>query len=227
VMMLLILSCQVMEIHVLAIKKNILCLGDSLTREGSWLKFLTELTNSNSVTFNFINGGKNGRKSHQMLYPLKNVYTKKYKLEGIIIFIGVNDLNGLAHGTDAFDTTLSHIVNNISDVINESLKHFPTENVLLLSPCNINPSNLSSFALNHGYGTSGCAAGLKFLEDKLEMLAVKLSVHFLSLYNVVDSANYIDGVHLSIAGYHQVASAVATKIMHSRVFSGVYEAANN
>ena len=60
-------------------KKKILCLGDSLTREGSWIHFVEEHFGTSNLMF--INGGKNGRKSGQIFYPLVHTYTQQHKLE--------------------------------------------------------------------------------------------------------------------------------------------------
>jgi lysophospholipase L1-like esterase len=173
-----------------------------------------------------------------MLFPLTTVYAKQHHLDGIIIFIGVNDLSGsqsqsqsrsqsltqsqslVAEGSDVITATtaVSHILENVDSVIKESLKRIPNNNILLVSPCNINPRNLSKFALNHGYGSSGCLSGLKTLEVEYEKLAQKRNIHFLSLLHVVSPECYIDGVHLSKSGYEQIATAISDKIQQSKIF---------
>ena len=167
-----------------------------------------------------------------MLFPLTTVYAKQHHLDGIIIFIGVNDLSGsqsqsqslvaVAEGSDVMTATtttaVSHILENVDSVIKESLKRIPNNNILLVSPCNINPRNLSKFALNHGYGSSGCLSGLKTLEVEYEKLAQKRNIHFLSLLHVVSPECYIDGVHLSKSGYEQIATAISDKIQQSKIF---------
>ena len=98
-----------------AAKKNILCLGDSLTREGSWIRFVANYfsLSSRKEKLIFINGGKNGRKSSELLYPLVHTYSKQHKLDGIIIFIGVNDLNNLVEDLGHYNTTIKHVLDNI------------------------------------------------------------------------------------------------------------------
>jgi lysophospholipase L1-like esterase len=164
----------------------------------------------------FINGGKNGRKSSQLLYPLQHVFVDD--LDGIILFIGVNDLNNIEADTPQFNAVMKHILNNVSMVIQVSLKRFSANNILLLAPCNVIPSNLSSFNLKHGYGASGCAAGLKHLNVYFEKLASQHFVHFLSLYGLINETNYVDGVHLNKAGYQQIASAISIKILSDHLF---------
>lgn len=197
-------------------KKKILCLGDSLTREGSWIHFVEEHFGTSNLMF--INGGKNGRKSGQIFYPLVHTYTQQHKLDGIVLFIGVNDFNNLKSNSISFNRTVADVLKNMSKVVEASLQLFPKNNIFLLAPCNINPANMSSFALNHGYGTSGCAAGLSSLNKLYEKLAEQYSIHFLSLYAIVDRVNYVDGVHLSRAGYKQVAAAISGKIESDGIF---------
>jgi lysophospholipase L1-like esterase len=77
---------------------------------------------------------------------------------------------------------------------------------------------MSVFASKHGYGTSGCAAGLKYFHTYFEILALNNSVYFLSLFHIVDPDNYIDGIHLNREGYHQIASAITGKIESANMF---------
>ena len=199
--------------------KNILCLGDSLTREGSWIYYVSNSIQSyRKENITFINGGKNGRKSNQLMYPFRDKYMKQYKLDGLILFIGVNDLNNLEVNSLLFNKTLAFIMNNVSAIIEDTRVLFGPNNILLLAPCDVNRANMSSFAIKHGYNSSGCAAGLKFLHGALEKIALKLSINFLSLYNKASLSNIVDGVHLSEQGYKQIGEAISEKIKTAGIF---------
>jgi lysophospholipase L1-like esterase len=175
---------------------DIVCLGDSITHAGGWLKAVGE----KSPKMKLLNYGRPGRKTSDT--KLNDAVIKKVKVaDWWFIFLGVNDLqNGDANKVAA-------AVEHMSQLIDKIREKFPRTKVLILAPCGINVKTMAEENLRKGYNEK-CATALTQLEKEYEKLAKKKDARFISLLNAVSPENYLDGLHPNPAGHQEMAGAI-------------------
>lgn len=183
------------------IKGQVVCFGDSITHGAhvnghSWVYFL----NKEHSNIDFINAGRNGRKTSDKLellpvlkkYPHANYY---------LIFLGVNDLK---NGDLAM---VNQCVINMNWMINQIKRKDPKAKILILAPTDINLKTMSKINVRKKYNENTKWA-LRILRNKYQKLAKTDGVKFFSLLHVVSKPNYVDGLHPDIKGQKQIAKAV-------------------
>lgn len=187
--------------HVEDIHGKVVCFGDSITHgakvEGhSWVYFL----NKNHPEINFVNAGRNGRKTAdkmELLPVLKNNPDANYYL----IFLGVNDLK------DGTEQMVNDCVNNMQWMINKIRLTNADANILILAPTDINLKTMAPINVRKKYNEN-TKESLVMLKNRYKKLADKNSVEFLSLLDTVSPPNYVDGLHPDTTGQKQIADAV-------------------
>ncbi|MCM8527847.1 MAG: GDSL-type esterase/lipase family protein [Lentisphaeraceae bacterium] len=178
--------------------EKVLCFGDSITHDGKWLQMVTEKT-----SYEFINCGRSGRRVSQAYKELLP-YLKKYTGSKIIILLGVNDLPARDRRPDK--VKVDSCVEGMKEVVNELLKGYKPENIILLGPCKVNPKTMSSVNLKKGYHVIN--EMLKDLNQKYSELAQKKGIKFYSLENVVSPENLPDGLHPDENGDKEIANFI-------------------
>lgn len=181
--------------------RTVVCFGDSITHGAkvgghSWVCLLAMERKS----FDFINEGRNGRKTsdREQILPV----LRKYRNAGMfIIFLGVNDLK------DGNDSMVENCVVNMEWMIDEIRKNNQATKIVILAPCKISVKTMSPLNVRKKYNgnTERC---LVKLERKYRDLAGRESVGFISLLRVVSPRNYVDGLHPNLAGQEEIANAV-------------------
>ena len=180
---------------------TIVCFGDSITHGAkvnghSWVYLLSK----EHAGINFVNEGRNGRKTadRKELLPVLRKYKKA---EAFLIFLGVNDLK------DGNDSMVANCVTNMEWMINKIRNSNPRAKIVILSPCEINLRTMSPLNVRKKYNMNTEMA-LVALEKSYRRLAKEESVEFISLLRVVSPANYADGLHPNAAGQQEIAAAV-------------------
>lgn len=183
------------------IKGKILCFGDSITY-GAFVRGYAwdDLLNKKSDSLFVVNAGRKGRKTsdkEELLPVLRENLDAKY----VLIFLGVNDLK------DGNDSLVNGCIDNITWMINKIKEEIPLAKIVLLAPTGINLKTMSEINVKKNYNLNTEKSLVK-LESKYKALALKESVGFISLLNVVSPENYVDGLHPNKEGQREIADAV-------------------
>ena len=183
------------------IEGTIVCFGDSITHGAkvnghSWVYFLSK----EHKDVNFINAGRNGRKTSdkkELLPVLKQYPDADY----YIIFLGVNDLK------NGNDSMVNQCVENMEWMINKIKETDKKTKIVILAPTDINLNTMSQLNVNKKYNENTKSSLVK-LEKKYKELAKENDLGFISLLKTVSSPNYVDGLHPDEKGQQQIADAI-------------------
>ena len=180
---------------------KVVCFGDSITHGAkvdghSWVYFL----NKNHSQINFVNAGRNGRKTadkKELLPVLKENPDANYYL----IFLGVNDLK------DGTEQMVKDCVENMQWMIDKNRQTNKDAHILILTPTDINLKTMAPINVRKKYNEN-TKQSLVMLKNRYKKLADKNSIQFLSLLHTVSPPNYVDGLHPNVTGQKQIANAV-------------------
>jgi len=183
------------------IKGTVVCFGDSITHGAkvdghSWVYLLSK----EHKEVNFINAGRNGRKTSDKkeLLPV----LKKYpQADYYLIFLGVNDLK------NGNDSMVNQCVKNMDWMINKIKDTNKKAKIVILAPTDINLNTMSQLNVNKKYNANTRSSLIK-LEMKYKELAKDNNLGFISLLKTVSPPNYVDGLHPDEKGQQQIADAV-------------------
>jgi len=180
---------------------TVVCFGDSITHGAkvnghSWVYLLAKEHKS----VNFINAGRNGRKTSDKkeLLPVLNKYPDA---DYYIIFLGVNDLK------NGNDSMVNQCVENMEWMINKIKDTDKKAKIVILAPTDINVNNMSQLNVNKKYNENTKSSLVK-LEMKYKELAKEDKIGFISLLKTVSPPNYVDGLHPDEKGQQQIADGV-------------------
>ena len=181
---------------------KVVCFGDSITHGAhvdghSWVYFLEQDHGSSA---DFINAGRNGRKTSDKL-ELLPVLKKNPNANYYLIFLGVNDLK---NGTDAM---VDDCVKNMKWMIAQIQKTDPKAKIVILAPSNINLKTMAQYNVRKKYNEN-TQKSLYKLEKRYKELAKEDHLGFISLLHTVSPPNYVDGLHPDIKGQKQIAAKV-------------------
>lgn len=185
-----------------SIHGEVVCFGDSITHGAhvnghSWVYFLNQ-EHHNGV--NFINEGRNGRKTSDKL-ELLPVLKKYPHADYYLIFLGVNDLkNGNAE-------MVNHCVENMKWMISKIHEADAKAKIVILAPSDINLKTMSGINVRKKYNEN-TKRSLVELELRYKKLAKEENLGFISLLHSVSKPNYVDGLHPDIKGQKQLAATV-------------------
>lgn len=180
---------------------QVVCFGDSITHGAhvnghSWVYFLNE----EHKKINFVNEGRNGRKTSDKL-ELLPVLQKYSHANYYLIFLGVNDLK---NGDEAM---VNSCVVNMKWMIGKIKEADPEARIVILAPSDINLKTMSQINVRKKYNEN-TRRSLFELERRYKKLAKEEGAGFISLLHVVSKPNYVDGLHPDIKGQKQIAAAV-------------------
>ena len=181
--------------------------GDSITADGAWIDSINSMEQDK---FEMINLGRNGRTASQIPNEIPKFLRRKQSngSDVFVIFLGINDLPH--HG----DETVSKIMENINDGIVRAKRHYGN-NVILISPCNVNSKMLSEASPKyHVY--KNLEPLVKELDNKYKLLAKEHEILFISMLKVVGKKNYWDGLHPNKKGHDEISKAVWKKIKNHK-----------
>lgn len=182
-------------------RPKVVCFGDSITHGAlvdghSWVWYL----NHDHQTYDFINEGRNGRKTSDTseLLPVLQAYPHAAYY---MLFLGVNDLKD---GTPAL---VQQCVDHMQWMIDQIRAVDGSARIILLSPSDISLGHMSVLNQQKKYNEH-THESLQTLEHAYRKLARNNHLRFISLLHVVSPSNYVDGLHPNPMGQQQIAAAV-------------------
>lgn len=187
------------------ISGTVVCFGDSITHgakvEGkSYVYYLSR----NHPNVNFVNAGRNGRKTSDKKQILP-VLEEHPDADYFLIFLGVNDLK------DGTPEMVDGCVENMDWMIKQVKQTNSETKIVIIAPTDINLNTMDSVNVRKKYN-SNTKQSLVLLRDRYQQLAKEDSVEFISLLDVVTQPNYVDGLHPNRKGQQEIAGAVWEKL---------------
>jgi arylsulfatase A-like enzyme/lysophospholipase L1-like esterase len=179
--------------------QRVLCLGDSITRDGGWVRVVGELPGIETI-----NAGLGGRRAFQAVTALADAMKEHPEANRLVLFLGVNDLP--ARDPRPGPVKVAEVVRHMEQALDLALERFLPGDIVLVAPCNVNPETLSDVNLAKGYQVTPPL--LASLEQEYRQLATRKGIWFLSLLRVVSAENYTDGLHPDAQGHAEIARAV-------------------
>jgi lysophospholipase L1-like esterase len=193
-----------------AAKTKIVCLGDSITLgEGvrNEENFISLLGAANPG-WETVNDGRSGWSTATYLERKQQVVPAIPENAGIIlILLGTNDI---LHGhADDSVARVSRQMDQLTDLIH---KRVPKAEIVLLTPTNVFPSDLSGRLRGAGFGEKS-PQDLKLIGNALRDLADRKGYRCVDLYQAVTAGNTLDGVHPNAAGHRQIKDAIVKALL--------------
>jgi lysophospholipase L1-like esterase len=183
-------------------KIKIVCFGDSITHgAGVEGKGWVEKLSARFDNINFVNAGRNGRKTSD-LDELQPVIDGNRDADYFIIMLGVNDLK------NGNDSLVANCVRNVDSMLSQIKSEIPSAKVIIASPCNINLETMNEINRKKLYNEATQASLIK-LNEEYKKLAERRSAGFIQLYGKVSPENFWDGLHPNEKGHEEIADAVA------------------
>ncbi len=124
----------------------------------------------------------------------------------IIIFsIGVNDTQNI-NGEDK--VCLEAFINNIITIINSAKKY--TDNILFIGLTKVDESKIEFFPWNK----DKCYSDSKIIlfDFVLKEICLENNVDYIDAYDLLESKDLFDGLHLNANGQHKVCNKIKSKI---------------
>jgi acyl-CoA thioesterase I len=186
-------------------KTKVVCVGDSITL-GEGVKkeenFVSLLGAGNS-RWEMVNFGRSGWSTSAYLDRRQQVVAAIPQDTGmILILLGTNDLLD-SRG----DGTAAKVARQIDRLTDEIHRRVPKAEIVLLTPVNVFPPNLSLRLRRAGFGENS-PQRLKLIGSALCDLAKRKGYRCVDLYQTVTAGQTLDGVHPNAAGHRQIKDAI-------------------
>jgi lysophospholipase L1-like esterase len=200
IFILLLLSCAAD-----AAKTTVVCLGDSITLGEGVRKEenFVSLLGAANPRWETVNHGRSGWSTSTYLERKQQfVSAIPENARTILVLLGTNDI--LYGYTDNSVARVARQMDELTDLIHQRA---PTAEIVLLTPINVFPADLSVRLRRAGFGEKS-PEYLKRIGDALRDLANRKGYRCVDLYLVVTAGNTLDGVHPNAAGHRQIKDAI-------------------
>jgi lysophospholipase L1-like esterase len=188
-----------------ASKTKVVCIGDSITLGEGVEKeenFVSLLGAGNS-RWETVNRGRSGWSTSAYLDGRQAVISAIPADAGmILVLLGTNDAR-----TDRTEGTAARVARQIDQLTDLIHERASKAEIVLMTPMNLFPANLSERLRRAGYGEES-PLYVKLIGDALLDLANRKGYRSVDLYPVVTAGNTVDGVHPNAAGHRQIRDAI-------------------
>jgi len=181
--------------------------GDSITAATSLPpaeRWVDRVAAASGGTLRLVNEGRGGRTS-AALADFEQALARTPDARLVIIVLGTNDLK------QAPADVAERLAANLGRMVDLAATKLPQARVVLGSPYNINPANLSGFWRKLDLGDS-TPARVEAMRDAVKALAAARKLGFIDLTGVIPAASLPDGIHPDAAGHAAIAVAVGAAL---------------
>jgi acyl-CoA thioesterase I len=193
-------------------KTKVVCVGDSITL-GEGVKSdenFVSLLGAGHSNWATVNQGRSGWSTSTYLARRQaTISAIPADADMILVLLGTNDLLG-GHTVDIVANVASQI-DQLTDLIHQRA---PKAEIVLMTPVNIFPRDLSERLRRAGFGEQS-PVYLKRMGDALRDLADRKGYRSVDLYSAVSADNTLDGVHPNAAGHRQIKEAILEALTHA------------
>ncbi|MCH8475385.1 MAG: SGNH/GDSL hydrolase family protein [Opitutales bacterium] len=176
--------------------KSYLCFGDSITQNGGWIDLLNKTKQGR-----FLNGGQSGRQAQNGPKEFPPLLAAHPEANHLLLFLGINDLP--SRDPRPGPARIAAAVEGLRQCIEHALPVIRPENIILLTPCGLDPDAMSEINLGKGYHEA--LPLLKPYAEALKKLALEKNLRFLNLLSLFSDIHFRDGIHLNDQGERQLA----------------------
>jgi lysophospholipase L1-like esterase len=186
-------------------RTKVVCVGDSITL-GEGVKqeenFVSLLGAGNS-RWKTVNQGRSGWSTSAYLERRQQVLSAiPGDADMVLVLLGTNDI--LEGRPDATVAKIARQIDQLTDLIHERA---PKAEIVLMTPLNVFPINLSERLRRAGFGEQS-AQDLKLVGDALRDLAKRKEYRAVDLYPALTASDTLDGVHPNAAGHRHIKDAI-------------------
>ncbi len=201
-------------------QKKIVCIGDCITRGVWWSEEIGKGTcwvdrlAKQMPGYEVVNAGLDAMESKHFWY-VKDVMKNNADADIVIIYLGINDLRE----AKAVDPKVASITaGRIEHMVNLIRRQAPKAEIVIVAPQRVSVYNLSAKWQKAGFGQHTPVMS-DLLASSLESVAQTQKVRFVSLLDLLKSADLPDGVHPGREGHEKIAEYLATELTHPKVLT--------
>ena len=196
-------------------KKQIVCLGDEITR-GMWREEMigngtrwVDILASYDKNADIINAGVDGMKAGNIEY-LNNILGEYPNADMYIIYLGVNDLKKINIIDPA---AVASVGAKVLRMVRTIKRKAPESEITIVAPQRIYFDKASKDQLANGVGEQTEVLS-EMLDGSLAVVAKRENVRFIELIDKIQPQMLVDGVNPNIAGHARIAELVWDEISH-------------
>ena len=209
-------------------KKQIVCLGDEVTR-GMWREEMigngtrwVDILASYDKNTDIINAGVDGMKAGNIEY-LNHILDEYPNAEMYIIYLGINDLKKIKAINPA---AVASVGAKVLRMVRAIKLKAPEAEITIIAPQRIYFENASKEQLSNGVGEQSEVLS-EMLDGSLAVVAKRENVRFIELIDQIQPQMLADGVNPNVAGHAKIAELVWNEISHPFTKSDSVMAQNN